>query len=178
MAGDRRTPGRSYWRRAVLLAPPATLYSLLPPLFLRVQKFVMGLAMFWDFGSLYQGSAGVPVASCCGSGKSSDVAASSLLTVAAAARVPVHAVSGGTRKYLFISSSLHRPFGGCFLLHAAKLVEVGRNIAVLSLGEGSCDDDLRDQAPKLVKFVDTAVVPSLAMDGVTTRRELLGSFVG
>ena len=125
-----------------------------------------------------QGSAGVPVASCCGSGKSSDVAASSLLTVAAAAPVPVHAVSGGTRKYLFISSSLHRPFDGCFLLHAAKLVEVGRNIAVLSLGEGSCDDDLPDQAPKLVKFVDTAVVPSLAMDGVTTRRELLGSFVG
>ena len=65
-------------------------------------------------------------------------------------------MSGGTRKYLFISSSLHRPFGGCFLLHAAKLVEVGRNIAVLSLGEGSCDDDLPDQAPKLVKFVDTA----------------------
>ena len=87
-------------------------------------------------------------------------------------------MSGGTRKYLFISSSLHRPFGGCFLLHAAKLVEVGRNIVVLSLGEGSCDDDLPDQAPKLVKFVDTAVVPSLAMDGVTTRRELLGSFVG
>ena len=55
---------------------------------------------------------GVPVASCCGSGKSSDVVASSLLTVVAAARVSVYAVSGGTRKYFFISSSLHRPFGG------------------------------------------------------------------
>ena len=60
-------------------------------------------------------------------------------------------MSGGTRKYLFISSSLHRPFGGCFLLQAAKLVEVGRNIAVLSLDEGSCDD-LPGQAPKSVKL--------------------------
>ena len=58
------------------------------------------------------------------------------------------------------------------------MVEVGRNIAVLSLDEGSCDDDLPDQAPKLVKFINMAVVPSLAIDGVTTRRELLGSFVG
>ena len=33
VAGDRRTPGRLYWRRAVLLAPPATLSSPLPPLF-------------------------------------------------------------------------------------------------------------------------------------------------
>ena len=40
-----------YWRRAVLLAPLATLYSLLPPLLLRVQKFEVGLSMFWDFGS-------------------------------------------------------------------------------------------------------------------------------
>ena len=31
----------------------------------------------------------------------------------------------------------------------AKLVEVGRHITVLSLDEGSCDDDLPDQAPKV-----------------------------
>ena len=40
-----------YWSRAVLLAPPATLYSLLTPPLLSVQKFVVGLSMFWDFGS-------------------------------------------------------------------------------------------------------------------------------
>ena len=37
-------------------------------------------------------------------------------------------------------------------------MEVGRNIAVLSLDEGSCDDDLPGQVSKLVKFVDAAVV--------------------
>ena len=43
----------------------------------------------------------------------------------------------------------------------AKLVEVGRNIAVPSLDEGSCDDDLPDQAPKLVKFINRTEVLSL-----------------
>ena len=42
--------------------------------------------MFCDFGSLYQDLAGVAVASCCGSGQFSDVAVSSVLTVAAAAK--------------------------------------------------------------------------------------------
>ena len=41
VAGDRRTPGRLYWRRAVLLAPPATLSSPLPPLFPRVLYILM-----------------------------------------------------------------------------------------------------------------------------------------
>ena len=94
-------------------------------------------------------------------------------------RKSLYAVSGGTRKFLFISSSLHHPvgvcfllqaaklvevghpFGVCFLLQAAKLVEVGRFIAVPSLDEGSCDGDPPDQAPKLVKFVNTAVGPPL-----------------
>ena len=57
------------------------------------------------------------------------------------------------------------------------MVEVDRHIPVLSLDEGWGDDDLPDQVPKLVRFVCTTVVPSLVMDGVTTRRELLGSFV-
>ena len=37
---------------------------------------------------------------------------------------------------------------------------------MLSLDEGSCDDDLPGQAPKSMKFINTTVVPSLAVDGV------------
>ena len=44
------------------------------------------------------------------------------------------------------------PFTRPFLLQAAKLVEVDHSIVVPSLDEGSCDDDVPDQAPKLVKL--------------------------
>ena len=43
VAGDRWTPGRSYWRRVVLLPPPATLSSPLPPLCSKGSEILDGL---------------------------------------------------------------------------------------------------------------------------------------
>ena len=97
----------------------------------------------------------------------------------AASVVPVYAVSGGTRKYLFIPSSLHRPFGGCFLLQAAKLVEVRRSVVEPSLDERSGGRRPAKSGAQVckVRLHDRGAF-RWTKAGVTTRRELLGSFVG